>query len=170
MKNPSIKYGIFGLLTVLAFYTLVYCINPKFHNNILFYWGGLLLYLPLMIRAVDEQTGVWNNQIDFKQALRTAFIVFLLCNLGYYFYYYGINLYDPSLLEEQAQMHINQMKEQLNSGTGNPQESNELREQIADLEKHGMQLDLTTIFLRMALGALGGFMVSAGIGWAKKTV
>jgi hypothetical protein len=103
---------------------------------------------------------------DFRNMLRTPFVVFLLINLSYWVFYYALHLYDPSLVQSELMLELNGLKAQIEAGVGDPEQANTLRERIILLEKsiaNPQPQPLGPIFTRMCIGALGGFGLSAGI-------
>ncbi|MBK7938351.1 MAG: DUF4199 family protein [Lewinellaceae bacterium] len=163
MKNPGVRYGLTGGIVVIFYYALLYFAKKDLFLNPWLQWAGMAIYLLLMYRAAREDCSKNGTARDFREVLRTPFITFLLINLLYWLFYYSLHLADPALLQMEAAAQVQYLKDQLAAGTGDPQQANELREQIQYLEQSGMALPLGHVLLRMGLGALGGFALSAGI-------
>lgn len=164
MKNIGIKYGFPGAVAVVFFFALLYFAGKEWFWHPLPNWGSLAIYLAFMYKAGREDCDQHGYNRDFRMITRTPFIVFLLINLGYWLFYYGIHLADPSLVVHELQRQIDMLQQQFNASTGTV-ERNELVKQIADLEKSRATpvLPLGIVLTRMAIGALGGFALSAGI-------
>jgi hypothetical protein len=119
-----------------------------------------------MYKAAQDDYAQQGVARDFRALLRTPFIAFLLINLFYWLFYYAIHLADPGLLQMELDMQLAYMKGQLSSGVGDPQQANQLREQVAELERamaNPAPQPLGPVVMRMAVGAIGGAALSAGI-------
>lgn len=169
MKNPAIKYGILGFIAVGLYYLLVFSLGRETYLNPFVQWAVMLVYVALMWKAITEQRAAWDNKIDFKMALRSAFIVFLFCNLAFYLFDYGANFYDPELLQMKSDQMAGILQEQLDRGVGDPQEANEIRQNIKALKEHADENTLGPVFLRMSIGAIGGFVLAAALATVAKT-
>ena len=169
MKNPGVRYGLSGGIVVIFYYALLYFAKKDLFLHPWLQWAGMAIYLLFMYRAAKEDCAEFGTQRDFRAILRTPFVAFLLINLLYWLFYYSLHLADPALLQMEAAVQVKYLKDQLAAGTGDPQQSNQLREQIQYLEQSGMALPLGHVVLRMGLGALGGFGLSAGIAAVLRT-
>jgi hypothetical protein len=163
MKNPGVKYGLLGGVTVMFYFALLYFIKKDLFLNVGLYWASMAIYILFMWRAAKEDCAENGVLRGFREILRTPFIVFLLINLLFWLFWYTLHLADPELLQMEAAMKMNYLQQQLTSGPGDPQQANQFREQIQLLEKEGMSLTMGAVFLQMGVGALGGFALSAGI-------
>lgn len=165
MKTPSIRYGLLGALAIVFLFGLAYVIRPGLFLNTWLYWGTLLIYLLFMYRASVEDCAQNGSGRDFREIVRTPFVVFLLINLGYWLLYYALHLTDQELIVLEVNAKIQYLQQQIQAGTGDPVTANDLRQQIADLEK--LKADpvqpLGPVLAQMARGALGGFVLAAGI-------
>ena len=163
MKNPGVRYGLLGGVAVIFYFAILYFAKKELFLNPWLQWTSMAVYLLFMYRAAKEDCARNGTQRDFRAILRVPFTAFLLINLFYWLFYYSIHLADPELLQLETAAQLQYLKAQLASGPGDPQQANELREHIQYLEKSGMSLPLGHVFLRMGIGALGGFVLSAGI-------
>lgn len=166
MKNTGVRYGLLGGVAVVCYFALLYFIKKEWFLNVWLYWASMGIYLLLMWRAAKEDCAEKGVSRDFREILRTPFVVFLLVNLFFWLFYYALHLADPSLLQMEMAMELNGLKAQIEAGTGDPQQANILRERIAELEKlvQSPQIQpLGPILTRMCIGALGGFAISAAI-------
>lgn len=120
----------------------------------------MVVYIAFMYAAARADVSRHGVARDFRELTRPPFITFLLINLAFWLLSYSLHLADPQLLQMEANIQIAHYEAQLKQGL-DPQEANKLREQIRFLQKEGMSLPLGHVFLRMALGAIGGFMLSA---------
>lgn len=163
MKNHGVKYGLMGGVTVVFYFAILYFVKKELFLNTWFYWGSMAIYLFFMWRAAKEDCAENGVVRSFREILRTPFIVFLLINLLFWLFWYTLHLADPELLKMEAAMKMDYLQQQLADGPGDPQMANQLREQIQLLEKEGMTITMGAVFLQMGIGALGGFVLSAGI-------
>ena len=166
MKNISVRYGLLGGVAVIFYFVILYVLRPTLFLNTGLQYASLLLYLLFMYRATREEVAINGTQRDFRAILRTPFIVFLLINVAYWVFYYALHLADPGMLQMETALDLAYKKEQLSAGLGDPQQANQLREQIQTLEREANQQQLqplSPIIFRMAIGAIGGFVLAAGV-------
>lgn len=163
MKSPGIRYGLLGGAVVVFYFALLYFAKKELFLNPWLQWGAMLLYIVFMFKAAQEDTARPDGPRDFRNISRTPFLVFLLINLAYWLFFYGIHLGDTSLIVMELDGNIRMLQEQIQAGTGDPARANELRQQIADLEKlkAAPAQPLGPVLAQMAQGALGGFAISA---------
>jgi len=166
MKNISARYGLLGGVAVIFYFAALYSVRPALFLQVGLQWASLLIYLLFMYRASREDVVLHGGQRDFRAVLRTPFLVFLLINIAYWVFYYALHLADPSLLQMEVALDLAYKKEQLAAGLGDPQQANQLREQIQTLEREASQQQvqpLGPIVFRMAIGSIGGFILAAGV-------
>ena len=149
----------------MFFFVLAYAIKRDLFLNTWLYWGTLLIYLLFMYRASVEDCAQKGANRDFRELVRTPFVVFLLINLGYWLLYYALHLTDKDLIILEVNAKIQYLQQQIQAGTGDPVTANDLRQQVVELEK--LKADpvqpLGPVLAQMARGALGGFVLAAGI-------
>lgn len=165
MKNIGIRYGALGGVVVVFYFLLIYVVKRDLFLNPWLQWASLAVYLAFMYRAAKEDCGRLGTQRDFREIVRTPFVVFILINLLYWLFYYGLHLADPELVRLELLAEKQMYQSQLTQGLGDPQQANQLREHIADVDKalaNPIQ-PLGPVITHMAIGALGGFGLSAGI-------
>ncbi|MCB0644538.1 MAG: DUF4199 domain-containing protein [Phaeodactylibacter sp.] len=159
--NPGLKYGIIAGIVTILYFTAFYWVNPSlmlhwavFYTSLLFYLGGMLL-------AVREQRREQAGALTFQEGLRTAFTTYLVANLLYYGFYYGLHQYDPGLADIQKQA----MAEFLPKITMKDQ----LPQALRDLEKRDFGVDLGTAAFGYARAAIGGFILALGVGYLNRS-
>lgn len=164
MKNIGVQYGLLGAIVVVFFFAILYYTQTAWFWHPLPNWGSLAIYLVFMYKAGREDCDSLGYNRDFRMIVRTPFIVFLLINLGYWLFFYGIHLADPGLVLQELQHQIDLLQQQFNASTDTV-ERNELVKQIAELEKSRATpvLPLGIVLTRMFMGALGGFALAAGV-------
>lgn len=164
-KNTSLRYGLLGGVAVVFYFALLYTIGAQHFLNPWLQWASMGLYLLFMYRAAKEDCAQHGTNRDFRAILRTPFIVFILINLFYWLFYYGLHLADIELLRLELLAEKQAYQTQIDAGTGDPQVTNQLRERINEVDKALQQpvQPLGPVITRMAMGAIGGFALSAGI-------
>ncbi len=170
MKNPGVRYGLLGGIAVVFYFAMLYFVKKELFVHVGFYWAAMAIYLLFMWQAAKEDCAKHGVVRDFREILRTPFIVFLLTNLMFWLFWYTLHLADPELLQMEATIKMDYLKGQLSSGPGDPQQANQLREQIRLLEKEGMSITLGAVLLQMGVGALGGFALAAGIAAVQRNI
>lgn len=170
--QPSLRYGLLGAVAVIAFFAVLYFSKAEnfFHPGL--QWASLVIYLVFMYKATLEDCAEFGVERDFRAIVRTPFLVFVLINLGYWMFYYGLHLAYPSLLVTEMQMEMKVLQEQLNAGLGDPQQANQYRERMLEIEnaiKNPMPQPLGPVITRMFIGALGGFALAAGVAFAVRS-
>ena len=164
--TPGIRYGILGGVVVIFYFTLLYVAKQDLFLSPLFQWGSLIFYLIFMWQATRQDCVVNGAGRDFRTVVRTPFLTFLLINLSYWLFYYGLHLYDPSLLQAEMNLELNMLKNQIAAGLGDPGQANQFRERIQELEKiiqNPQPQPLGPVMMRMCVGAIGGFALAAGV-------
>ena len=166
LSNSGIRYGFLGGVAVVFYFFLLYAVNPDYFLRPLFQWGSLAIYGLFMWQAAKVDVAEHGVSRDFREILRPPFVAFLLINLCYWTFYYALHLFDPSLLQTEMVAEVMGLKAQLESGMGDPQQANAVREKIVDMEKmiqFPSTQPLGPIVTRMFIGALGGFALSSGV-------
>jgi hypothetical protein len=163
MKDPGLRNGLLGGVVVILYFALLYAVRKELFLNPFLQWGSLVVYVAFMWRAGREDRAANGADRPFPVLVRAPFTAFVITNLLYWMFFYGLHLADPQLLELETQAQIEYFREQLAAGTGDPRQSNQLREQIQYLEQAGMSQPLGHVLLRFAMGALGGFALAAGV-------
>ena len=165
MKNIGVRNGLLGGVVVVMFFALAYTVKKEAFLHPGVQWGSMAFYLLFMYRAAREDCALSGTKRDFRELLRTPFVVFILINLFYWLFYYGLHLFDAELLRMELLAEKQLYQDQLSAGPGDPQQANQLRERIIEVGKaltNPVQ-PLGPVITRMAMGALGGFALSAGI-------
>ncbi|MBC7775896.1 MAG: DUF4199 family protein [Phycisphaerae bacterium] len=164
--TPGIRYGFLGGVVVIFYFTLLYVAKQNLFLSPLFQWGSMVFYLFFMWKATVDDALIHDVRRDFREVVRTPFVTFLLINLCYWLFYYGLHLYDPSLLQAEMNLELDMLKSQLSAGLGDPEQANKFRERIQDLEKiiqSPQPQPLGPVMMRMCVGAIGGFALAAGV-------
>ncbi len=163
MKNHILQNGLFGGLAVVLYFLALYGIGREKFVNVWWQWASLGLYLLFMYRAARTDEALHGSGRAFRQRVRAPFAVFILVNLAYWLFYYGLHLADPELVRLELVLQKEATAAQLSRGTGDPQLADQLRQRIGELERaiaHPVQ-PLGPILVRLGIGALGGFVLAA---------
>ncbi len=165
MQNNGLRNGLVGGALVILYFSAIYLIDRPAFLNPWLQWASMAIYLAFMIRAAKADCAEHGTQRDFREIIRTPFVVFILINLFYWLFYYGLHLADVELVRMELLAEKSMLQTQIDQGIGDPQQANQLRERILDVDKaleHPAQ-PLGPVLSRMAMGALGGFALSAAI-------
>jgi hypothetical protein len=163
MKNPELRYGVLGGLAVMLYFLVFYFAKKSLFIHPGIQWASMAVYFACMFQAAREDFAANGSDREFRLLTRTPFLVFLLINLAYWLFYYSLHLADPELPAMETQAQLEALQAQIAAGVGDPGQANQIREQIQYLQKEGMAVTLGPVLLQMAMGALGGFALSAGI-------
>lgn len=164
--TPGIRYGFWGGIVVIFYFLILYFAKQNLFLSPLLQWGSMVFYLFFMWQACKEDCDVNGTERDFRDIIRTPFMAFLLINLCYWLFYYGLHLYDPSLLQTEMGLELDMLKKQLAEGLGDPEQSNKFRERIQEIERvlqSPQHQPLGPVMMRMSVGAIGGFGLAAGV-------
>lgn len=165
MKSIGLRQGLLGGVVVVFYFILVYVAKKELFLNPWVQWASMGFYILFMYRAARQDCALYGVQRDFRELLRTPFIVFIVINLFYWLFYYGLHLADVEMVRMELLAEKQMYQTQLALGPGDPQQANQLREHIIEVDKaltNPVQ-PLGPVLTRMAMGALGGFALSAGI-------
>lgn len=105
MQQTAIKFGIItGIATVLYLF-IFHQIDRALVLNPLVYWSTLLFAVAGMVAAVKKTRSENSNKISQREALKTAFLVFVLAQLLFMaFIFVLFNFLDPGLVDLQKEM------------------------------------------------------------------
>lgn len=171
MKNSGLKNGLLGGALVVVYFAGLYAIGPATFLNPWLQWASMAVYLFFMYRAAKTDCAENGANRDFREMLRTPFLVFVVINLFYWMFYYGLHLADVELLRLELLTEKSMYQAQIEQGTGDPQQANLLRERIIEVDKalENPVQPLGPVISRMAMGALGGFALSAAIAFVLRS-
>ena len=155
MKNSTLIYGIFGGVSVIAYFLAFYFISTTWMFHPLVNWGSLLVYLVFMTLAGREDRRSYEGAYPFKNALRTIFGTFAIISVMYYMFNYFLFKFDPTLLITQKEVVIQNM-EWLSQKAG--MEFSE--EEIHALRKEYRPITIMNSLFGLAQSLIGGFILS----------
>jgi hypothetical protein len=165
MKNNILQNGVLGGVTVVFYFALLYTVGKETFLNPWLQWAAMGFYVAFMYRAAKADCDLHGTARDFRTILRTPFAVFILINLFYWMFYYGLHLADVELIRMELLAEKQSYQTMLDAGMGDPEQANQIRQGLQELEKalEKPVQPLGPVITRMAMGALGGFALSAGI-------
>lgn len=153
MKNKSVVFGsLAGAVTVVFFLAVYFADKALFFSPWVAY-SPLLLYTGAMFWAAIQTREETDGPFPWRDALRVAFLVYLIANAWFYVFYYVIHQIDPSL----AVMQKEAMRESLPKFT----EPGKLQEAYKKLDEQDFQVSLGQVILGWAQGAILGFGLAA---------
>ena len=153
MKNKSVLFGsIAGLLTVLLFVVIYLIDKPQVFSPWVAY-SPILLYIGAMYMAAVKTSEETEGPFPWKDALRVAFLTYLVANAWFYIFYYVVHQADPSLAVLQKEI----MREALPMFT----EPAKLPEAYKQLDEQNFQISLGQALLGWAQSAILGFGLAA---------
>lgn len=165
-KQTPIFYGSLGAAVVVLFFLGCYAAGKTVFLNPALQWGSMLLYIAFMYLAARADEAVSEPGRDFRMRVRAPFLAFLCINLGYWLFYYGLHLYDPSLIQLELTQKADYLRKLVENGLGDPEQANKMRSQMAELEQaiaKPSPQPLGPVVVQMLQGAIGGFILAAGV-------
>ncbi len=163
MKSEALKYGTIAGITTIGWFLLFYLTDKVRMLSPVVYYASFGIFLWAMYRAVGQQIRKAEAVPDFRELLRTGFVVYLLANLFYYGFYYVVNHWDPGLAEMQKDM----MREWLPRITP----KDKLQAALKALEESDFSVAPRDAFFSYMRSAIGGFLLAAAVAWlALRTV
>ena len=75
-------------------------------------------------------------------------------------------IYAHGLLQSEMTLELDMLKSQISAGLGDPEQANQFRERVQELEKlvqSPQHQPLGPVLVRMCVGAVGGFGLAAGV-------
>lgn len=158
-KNSLLFGAVAGALTIGTYLAAYYSSKPFVFAPWLIY-GTYLYYVAAMYFSASRTRDLTEGPFTWREALRPAFLTFVVANTIYYIFYYFLHQSDPSLAVIQKDI----MREALPKLTTPEQ----LRESMEKLEQSDFRLTPGAAFLGWAQGAIFGFMLAAAIAFGTK--
>ncbi len=153
MNIFSKKNGLLAGVFVVLFFALFYVIDKTTMLGMVVYWSSLIIYIGFMAKACLEERGSHGDLLTFKDALRTAFVTFLLANLFFHIFNYILfKFIDPGLIETQMEMAKKVYAQFLDEAQS--------KKMIKEMAKNRFEMSITNVIFEYAKGAIGGFILS----------
>lgn len=147
-----------GVLTS-CLYALVYAIDKNAMFSLWLYWGSLPVVLFFMIRASTQQVGKASSELLWKDLIRTPFLVFVVCNLIFWIFYYLLFTFDHDLAGISMARQLEAL-ETMAEMMGDKLEGAQLAEMQSEIKVAGGRFSLKDLAFSFAKGVLGGFLLS----------
>ena len=153
MNAHSTKFGLIaGIGTVLILLT-AYFIDKRLQLSPGVVWSTSIFYIVGMAMAAIEERKDKGGFISFKEALKAAFIVWMVANAIYHaFNYFHFNYFDPEMLQIQKDYVL----ETLEMGVF----SEEMVEQMAEKTEE-IKYDILTTIRGYIMSLVFGFILAA---------
>ena len=94
----GIKYGIFAGVGLMLYFLLFYMIDKNRMMETSISWSSLVIVILCTFLAVNQRRNTNGGVIEFKEALKTGFLVIVLSNLLYYIFFFILLKTDPELV------------------------------------------------------------------------
>ncbi len=154
-NNHAIKFGIFAGLGTVVFLFLFYWIEKTLMLSPSVIWSTIFLYLIGMYMAAVEVRKENEGYIDFRTALKAAFLVWAIANAIYHAYSYLLyNFLDKDMINVQKAYVSDQMKEM--DGLISEDYLEQINQNIEILS-----YDLSTVISTYASSLIMGFLIAA---------
>lgn len=110
MKNTAVKYGILGGVSVVAYFLVFYFIRPQLMLEPAVQWVSLLVYFMFMLLAARQMRLIKGDEIfTFREAMRPAFLTFVIISTIYYIFNYLLYHFDPTMIIYEKEIVIRNM-------------------------------------------------------------
>jgi len=151
------KFGIFAGLGTVVFLFLFYWIEKELMLSPSVIWSTIVLYLIGMYMAAAEVRRDNGGYIDFRSALKAAFIVWIVANAIYHAYNYLLfNFLDKDMLNVQKSYMHKQMEEM----------DGLISEDYLEVLNNNIEVlsyDLTQVIFAYVSSLIAGFLIAAFI-------
>lgn len=158
--KPSIRFGLIAAAATLGIYLLFYMLDKKIMVGPITHWLTLAVVVVAMILATRMERGQTLDAYPFKNALQTAFVVFLITTTAFHlFYYLFFAVIDPELIDLQMQENLKWTKWLGESSFGlDPNDP-----AYEEFENMDHQLTLGNTFFSLCRSIIGGFLIALPI-------
>jgi hypothetical protein len=156
MKNSAIKYGILGGVGVIAYFLVFYFIQPQLMLEPAVQWSSLVIYFTFMFLAAKQTRDTKGDEtFTFREALRPAFLAFIIMTIIYYAFNFILYKVDPTMIIYEKEMAIRNMR-WLAEWTGQDLPEQELQKFRAE----NRPVTIGNSVLWMLRSFIGGFILS----------
>ena len=105
MNSKTRTYGVLAGAGTVFYLLLFYFADRALFLNGGVIWSSLIIYLAFMYKAIVEERNALGGDIEFKEAVKPAFVVFIIANVIYHsFIYLMFNFFDPALIDLQREL------------------------------------------------------------------
>lgn len=163
LKNISVRYGALAGLVTILYFLFFYAIGKRLMLSSGVSWGSFAIFVVFMVMACRQEAKE-RDAFSFQEALRTAFLVFIVADVIYYLFYYVLHgLIDPELVAIQREMMLETsqwLAENLGAG--------ELQQDIESLGEEDLRISPGSLLLSLSWSLIGGFIISLIIAGVNK--
>lgn len=158
-QNRGVKYGIIAGGITVGIYLLFYFIDAELIFNSFLNWATVGLYLAIAWKAVEDEKQAIGGKLEFQQALKVGFTVFVVANLIYYLYYYLLyGVFDPGLEDVQRAVMAETLEARKSMLTEEQYDAFK-----ASLEGDGLKVGFQNTLLTYARSLIGYFLIALGL-------
>jgi hypothetical protein len=159
--NTAIRYGLIAGGVIILYFLTFYLVQPRLLFNPFVYWASLGIYIAIVFRALQAEKSKAGESYDFRQALRTAFFIFVIANFLYYLFYYVLFAWiDPGLIDLQREV----MEETLEARKSmlSPKQLEALE---ASMQDDAMAVTPGSVFFTYIRALIGNFLLALGLAY-----
>ena len=154
--NESLKYGLLAAGLTILYLLAFYLVDPRMMLSSGILWSALIIYVVFMVMACRRRQLRNGGQLTFRDAMQSAFLVYVIANAGYYlFYYLMFNVFDPDLALVQREVMLENIKDM--DRFLDEQQREEL---LRNLEQQDLRIGIWSLLLSFGQGLIGGFIIS----------
>lgn len=163
-RRISISYGIIAGVATVGYYLLFYFIDRASFFDLYIWWGGLLPMLLFMWFGGAAQRKANGGELNFRLALTTTFLIFMISSLLFYIFYFVLLKYiDPDLLRVQQETALANL-ERFSDG-----KDKDLRPYQEFYEDEELSITIRPLVFRYVQSLIGGFILSLLAAFTLKT-
>ncbi len=162
-KEPGIRFGLLAGLAAIAGVFGAYLIRPAWVLNAGVQWSVLTFWLVGMYLALREEQKT-KAPLSLQQALKTAFVVYILAAGLYHLFYFTLfRFIDPGLIDLQREQILATLEQQ--AGFFGLERTEALREAY---ENDDFEPKLNDMLFGWAQSLILGFLLSLGLAYLMK--
>ncbi len=160
MEHPSVKNGIFGAITIIIVYLVLWLIDPKILVKF-GSWFGIIIGIYFMYRAGKEARDANEGFISFADVFKYLFITMALLTLIVSLFNFVLyNFIDPTLIEVQKEVALESVEKMANM-LGNE----DMVEEISDsIDESNFDLTIGKVIQGWFVGLIFGAGLAAIMG------
>lgn len=158
--STGLRYGLVLGAIMVAYFVIFYLLNPRLLFNVFVYWASLGISIAVALQALRVDGAKYTKgEYVLSDALRTAFLVFIVGNAIYYVFYYVLFVWvDSALVPLQTEV----MKEALEARKEMlpPEQQESLQEA---LDGDGIAVDVRSVGFSYLRSLIGHFVLALGL-------
>ena len=167
--KESIKYGLLAGIATVVYMLLYYFVDKKLMMGAWVYWSSIAIFCTAMIMAILSVRRKQDYQLVFFEAVKTAFIVYLIADIIWYIFYYLLfTFFDPEMVEVTRQITIDALNAYKDAGESYIGDQN-IAAKIKETQAADFGLSIAMLLPKLAYGLIGGFIFSLIFGTTLKS-